>query len=125
MKNLHLYDFGIFIELAPDEEEKQLLENNIQVALSKENILDQIEKAHKIDLPDNLVQQELALISQGLKKEDVEKIRGTFTFEGSGYRFTWRHCLNNPGIEVRIGKRWMSDGDIQELLEAIETTQKN
>jgi len=38
MKNLHLYDFGIFIELAPDEEEKQLLENNIQVALSKENI---------------------------------------------------------------------------------------
>ena len=38
MKNLHLYDFGIFIELSPDEEEKQLLENNIQVALSKENI---------------------------------------------------------------------------------------
>ena len=36
--NLHLYDFGIFLELAPDEEEKQLLENNIQVALSKENI---------------------------------------------------------------------------------------
>jgi len=38
MANLHLYDFGIFIELSPDEEEKQLLENNIQVALSKENI---------------------------------------------------------------------------------------
>jgi len=38
MSNLHLYDFGIFIELAPDEEEKQLLENNIQIALSKENI---------------------------------------------------------------------------------------
>ena len=42
-------------------------------ALSKESILDQIEKAHKIDLPDNLVQQELTLISQGLKKEDAEK----------------------------------------------------
>ena len=56
-----------------------------------------------------------------MKKEDVEKIRGTFTFEGSGFRFTWRHCLSDPGIEVRIGKRWMSDGDIQELLEAIET----
>ena len=38
MASLHLYDFGIFIELSPDEEEKQLLENNIQVALSKENI---------------------------------------------------------------------------------------
>ena len=42
-------------------------------ALSKENILEQIEKLHKIDLPDNLVNQELALISQGLKKEDMEK----------------------------------------------------
>jgi len=34
MVNLHLYDFGIFIELAPDDEQKQLLENNIQMALS-------------------------------------------------------------------------------------------
>ena len=38
MQNLHLYDFGIFIELAPDEEEKQLLENNIQVAIAQKNI---------------------------------------------------------------------------------------
>ena len=42
-------------------------------ALSKENILDQIEKIHEIDLPDNLVQQELSLITQGLKKEEIEK----------------------------------------------------
>ena len=34
LKDLHLYDFGIFLELAPDEEEKALLENNIQTALS-------------------------------------------------------------------------------------------
>ena len=32
---LNLYDFGIFIELMPDEEEKAMLENNIQVALSQ------------------------------------------------------------------------------------------
>ncbi len=42
-------------------------------ALSKENIMNQIEKLHEVDLPDNLVQQELALISQDLKKEDIEK----------------------------------------------------
>jgi hypothetical protein len=35
LSELHLYDFGIFIELLPDEEEKQLLENNIQGALSQ------------------------------------------------------------------------------------------
>jgi hypothetical protein len=34
MHDLHLYDFGIFLELAPDEEERQKLENNIQTALS-------------------------------------------------------------------------------------------
>ena len=38
MADLHLYDFGIFIELAPDEEERQLLENNIQMALSQKII---------------------------------------------------------------------------------------
>ena len=38
LSELHLYDFGIFIELAPDEEEKQMLENNIQVAIGQNNI---------------------------------------------------------------------------------------
>ena len=35
ISELHLHDFGIFIELAPDDEEKQLLENNIQMALQQ------------------------------------------------------------------------------------------
>ena len=38
MSELHLYDFGIFIELQPDEEEKALLENNIQMALQQQSI---------------------------------------------------------------------------------------
>jgi len=38
MKNLHLYDFGIFLELMPDEEEKAILENNIQIALQQQTI---------------------------------------------------------------------------------------
>jgi len=38
MKELHLYDFGIFINLQPDEEEKAMLENNIQMALQQQNI---------------------------------------------------------------------------------------
>jgi len=38
IRNMHLHDFGIFIELAPDEEEKQKLENNIQQALAKDQI---------------------------------------------------------------------------------------
>ena len=38
MSELHLYDFGILIDLSPDEEEKQMLENNIQVALANKLI---------------------------------------------------------------------------------------
>ena len=38
MTKLHLHDFGIFIELTPDDEEKQILENNIQAALQQQSI---------------------------------------------------------------------------------------
>ena len=38
MSELYLYDFGIFIELEPDEEEKAMLENNIQTALAQQLI---------------------------------------------------------------------------------------
>lgn len=38
IKDLHIYDFGIFIEVAPDDEQKQQLEQNIQVALSRDAI---------------------------------------------------------------------------------------
>ena len=38
IKNLYLHDFGIFIEMSPDEEQKAMLEQNIQMALSKQDI---------------------------------------------------------------------------------------
>jgi len=38
LNELHIHDFGIFLELVPDEEEKALLENNIQVALAQQGI---------------------------------------------------------------------------------------
>jgi hypothetical protein len=46
IKDLHLYDFGIFIELQPDEEERMMLENNIQMALQQQII----ELADAIDI---------------------------------------------------------------------------
>jgi hypothetical protein len=38
IQELPLHDFGIFLELAPDDEEKQLLENNIQMAITQKQI---------------------------------------------------------------------------------------
>jgi hypothetical protein len=46
LKDLHLYDFGIFIELQPDEEERMMLENNIQMAIQQQAI----ELADAIDI---------------------------------------------------------------------------
>ena len=55
---------------------KKQIQNQYKIntdAISKENILNQIEKMYDIELPENLVQQELSIISQGLKKEEMEK----------------------------------------------------
>jgi len=38
IKDLHLYDFGVFLELEPDDEEKGMLETNIQIALKSGSI---------------------------------------------------------------------------------------
>ena len=38
IKDLYIYDFGIFVEVSPDEEQRAMLEQNIQVALSKGDI---------------------------------------------------------------------------------------
>ena len=38
VEKLHLYDFGMFLELEPDEEEKAMIEQNIQMALQQNQI---------------------------------------------------------------------------------------
>ncbi len=38
LQDMHLYDFGIFFDLVPDEQEKQQLENNIQAAIQQGSI---------------------------------------------------------------------------------------
>jgi len=38
IENLHLYDFGLFLNLEPDEEEKAVIEQNIQMALQQNQI---------------------------------------------------------------------------------------
>jgi hypothetical protein len=68
MKNLHLYDFGIFIDLMPDEEEKQILENNIQMALQQKSI--ELEDAIDIREIKNLkLANQLLKIRRGKKQE--------------------------------------------------------
>lgn len=73
MSELHLHDFGIFLELEPDEEEKQMLENNIQVAIGQNNI--HLEDAIDIRMIKNvkLANQLLKLRRKKKLQEDMQK----------------------------------------------------
>ena len=103
ISNLHLYDFGIFIELEPDEEEKAMLENNIQTALTNGSIeledavdirmlknvklanqmlkikrIKKGEKDHKRQLEQTRAQGEAqAQATNATKQADIEKTRAT------------------------------------------------
>jgi len=55
---------------------KKQIQNQYKInldSLSKENILNQIEKIHKVEIPENLIKQELELITKGMKIEDFDK----------------------------------------------------
>jgi len=55
--------------------EKQISSQYSQAlnSITKKEILDQIEKNHQIDLPQNLIDQEISIMTQNLKPEDKEK----------------------------------------------------
>jgi len=74
MSNLHLYDFGIFIELLPDEEEKQLLENNIQQALSQQSI-DLDDAIDLREIRNTKLANQLLKIKRRKRKEEDQKIQ--------------------------------------------------
>ncbi len=55
--------------------EKQISSQYSQAlnSITKKEILDQIDKNHKVDLPQNLIDQEITLMTQNLKPEEKEK----------------------------------------------------
>lgn len=71
IKDLYLYDFGIFIEVAPDEEEKAMLEQNIQMALSKNDI--NLEDAIDIREVRNLKMANQLLKLKRKRKQDADR----------------------------------------------------
>tara|TARA_Y100000401_G_scaffold92022_1_gene77910 strand:- start:625 stop:3069 length:2445 start_codon:yes stop_codon:yes gene_type:complete len=91
IKDLYIYDFGIFIEISPDEEQKAQLEANIQMALSKQDInledaidireirnlklanqLLKVKRTQKQDREEKLVMQKQAMqAQQQLKSQEM------------------------------------------------------
>jgi hypothetical protein len=71
IKDLYIYDFGIFIEVSPDEEQKAQLEANIQMALSKGDI--NLEDAIDIREIKNIKLANQLLKVKRVKKQDREE----------------------------------------------------
>jgi len=82
IKNLHLYDFGIFIELEPDEEEKQMLENNIQTALTNGSI--ELEDAIDLRMIKSVKLANQLLKIRRKKKGDLDQKRQIEQTEAQG-----------------------------------------
>ena len=73
ISDLYIYDFGIFIELSPDEEQKAQLEANVQMALSKNDI--NLEDAIDIREIKNLkLANQLLKMKRVAKQEREEKM---------------------------------------------------
>jgi hypothetical protein len=71
IKDLYIYDFGIFIEVSPDEEQKAQLEANIQMALAKGDI--NLEDAIDIREIKNLKLANQLLKMKRIKTQDREE----------------------------------------------------
>tara|TARA_R110000782_G_scaffold97398_1_gene182238 strand:+ start:3454 stop:5895 length:2442 start_codon:yes stop_codon:yes gene_type:complete len=78
LKKYHLHDLGIIIELKPDAQEKEFLENNIQVALSRELItLDDaidIRSIHNIKLANALMKTRRVRREKDKKEQELRVI---------------------------------------------------
>ena len=73
IQTLHLHDFGIFIELEPDEEEKRMLEQNIQQSIQAQKIdLDDAIDVRQVKNP-TLANTLLKIKKQKKEKLDMEK----------------------------------------------------
>jgi hypothetical protein len=74
INELYMYDFGIFIEISPDEEQKGMLEQNIQMALSKGDI--NLEDAIDIREIRNLkLANQLLKVKRKAKQDREEKMQ--------------------------------------------------
>ena len=77
IKNLYLHDFGIFIEMSPDEEQKAMLEQNIQMALSKQDIsledaID-IREVRNLKVANQLLKVKRKQRQQQMQQQEIQK----------------------------------------------------
>jgi len=122
MKKLNLFDFGIYLELEPDEEEKAMLEQNIQVALQSGQIY--LEDAIDIRQLKNLklANQMLKIRRKAKMKEDQQAAQANIQAQSQAnieaqeasamYEVQKNEAMAQSKLQVEQGK---SQFEIQKL----------
>jgi hypothetical protein len=79
VEQLHLYDFGVFLELEPEDEDKAMLEQNIQMALQQQQIY--LEDAIDIRQINNIKLANQVLKYRRVKKQEQDQKQQQQTIE--------------------------------------------
>jgi hypothetical protein len=79
MKNLNAHEFGIFLELEPEEEEKQALEQNIQIALQTgsidlEDVID-IREISNLKLANQMLKVKRKRKAEAMQEQNLQNIK--------------------------------------------------
>jgi hypothetical protein len=118
MSELHPYDFGIFLELEPDEEEKQMLENNIQTAIAQ-GLIDLDDAIDVREVRNVKLANQLLKIKRKKKQEREQKIQQENMQAQASANAQAQQAAANAEIQKNQAK---SEADIQ--LETIKSQGK-
>jgi hypothetical protein len=121
ISDLYIYDFGIFIEVSPDEEQRAQLEANIQIALSKGDInledaidireiknlklanqLLKLKRTQKQDREERMEMQKQAMISQQQLKS--QELAGQTAMQKIQAELQMKQQLKQTEISMEIEK---------------------
>jgi len=110
IKNLYLYDFGIFVEMSPDEEEKQQLEQNIQMSLQNggidlEDAID-IRTINNLKMANQLLKvkrkQTKAEVQQQQKQQQEMQAQQAQQLQQQAAQFSMQHSQQEMQTKIQI-----------------------
>jgi hypothetical protein len=106
VKNLYLHDFGIFIDLLPDEEERQMLEANINIALQRDSIdledaID-IRNVKNIKLANELLKMKRKRKMKAMQKREDEKMQMQGQINAQSQQMAAQSAMEQLQMEIQV-----------------------
>ena len=131
LKDLHLYDFGVYLSLVPDEAEKAMLEQNIQMALQQQSITLEdaidVREIHNLKLANQLlkVRRKKKAEQDQMQQQAMVQMQATANAESSerasAAEMQKQQALAETTLQIEQGK---SQFEIQRMLKESEIKQQ-